>query len=698
MKRSYDDICEQNQERKKRRRISQDDDVDDVRVETEGLDGKQEDEEKEEEDLSDDDGDEDIRNLFFQTLTSLKDEKMNKDKLFDILGIWKRIWLQKTFEEKSNEHILDLASYLYPVEDSSGFLNQKLLTEGFELYTQCLTILRQRAKSLHLLSMDEKNNNNNERDQQEETAELLATFDDLQSSIINLYSVRLFMVRYRYMGTTNNAKFIPGPFENIEKTIGSTTEENDHVKKTPAEKYMAFLYLKCWQNQYCKRKELIYKPFYYNNQFTGFFEKAFGFKEFIYNAFLPREVHPEMHRCLTQGGTGSMCLTLLKNTNDPCLPTIERKNASWSWTNGVYVGMKDEFYKYENMPKFNNTSTVKFFEKKFDNDLYNQKLNQSYPENILEKSFCLETNIIDKILLDQHLSREVISWAYIFLGRLLFPGGHFDRWQVMPFFKGMAGTGKSLLLRIIQILYDPDDVCVISNMIEKGFGAQAMYQMSLILAFDIGPSFQLNQEEWQSMVSNEAVQVRIKNDVAVTVQKWTVPMAFSGNNLPRWNDNAGSFSRRLVIFEFLKLITNVDTTLFDQVRDNIPIIIKKLVISYLSAVEQYGLVGLGNVLPQEFHDATVRLRESTNALYAFCGSNHVIINDRASMPKDAFYTSFKKYCQLHQYQVRRLQKDYVCETFARFNIREISDHKVNDFDSVPRPYLFGCRLNEEIML
>jgi hypothetical protein len=46
-------------------------------------------------------------------------------------------------------------------------------------------------------------------------------------------------------------------------------------------------------------------------------------------------------------------------------------------------------------------------------------------------------------------AEAVISWVYVFLGRLLFEVGELDSWQIIPFFCGKAGTGKSTILKIM---------------------------------------------------------------------------------------------------------------------------------------------------------------------------------------------------------------------------------------------------------
>ncbi|NDC38067.1 MAG: hypothetical protein EBZ48_08435, partial [Proteobacteria bacterium] len=79
----------------------------------------------------------------------------------------------------------------------------------------------------------------------------------------------------------------------------------------------------------------------------------------------------------------------------------------------------------------------------------------------------------------QHIVREsfpqnVQRWLYILLGRLLFPLGQHDDWQVIPFLKGTAGTGKSSIAAIVQDWFAPEDRGIVTVNCEKTFGLQSL--------------------------------------------------------------------------------------------------------------------------------------------------------------------------------------------------------------------------------
>ena len=122
--------------------------------------------------------------------------------------------------------------------------------------------------------------------------------------------------------------------------------------------------------------------------------------------------------------------------------------------------------------------------------------------------------------------------------------GELDDWQILPFFKGLANTGKSLLLNYIREIYEDQDVGIISNIIEKQFGlgeVRLFYSLLIFLTFqqiagkfmgvgdDLRKNFQLDQTEFQNAVSGNGVSCAQKYKKTRLEKPWTTPMVWSGN-------------------------------------------------------------------------------------------------------------------------------------------------------------------------
>ena len=147
------------------------------------------------------------------------------------------------------------------------------------------------------------------------------------------------------------------------------------------------------------------------------------------------------------------------------------------------------------------------------------------------------------------LPPDVQRWVYIFLGRLLHDLNTFDSWQILPFFKGKAGTGKSAIGMVAQSFFQREQVGVVSNNIEPKFGLGMIADKFVMLCLEVKKDFQMDQGEFQSIVSGELVQLAVKNKAAYQ-KRWTAPGLFCGNEWAKYQDAQGSIARRLALFNF----------------------------------------------------------------------------------------------------------------------------------------------------
>jgi len=156
------------------------------------------------------------------------------------------------------------------------------------------------------------------------------------------------------------------------------------------------------------------------------------------------------------------------------------------------------------------------------------------------------------------LPPEVQRWIYIFLGRLLHDLNTYDSWQIMPFLKGKAGTGKSAIGLVAKAFFEPEQVGILSSNIETKFGLGALADSFVILCLEVKKNFQLNQAEFQSIVSGEMIQLAVKNKEAFA-KKWTAPGLLCGNEWASYQDAQGSIARRLAIISFVFPISEKDS-------------------------------------------------------------------------------------------------------------------------------------------
>jgi len=121
-----------------------------------------------------------------------------------------------------------------------------------------------------------------------------------------------------------------------------------------------------------------------------------------------------------------------------------------------------------------------------------------FPErafNDLPDWFDIPTPNFDRILDYQEFEPAVQRWMFVFIGRLIYPLNEHDAWQVIPFLKGTASSGKSTLINVAKQLFDPVDVGTMSNNIEKKFGLSAFADKYIFLAPEIKADLQMEQAD-----------------------------------------------------------------------------------------------------------------------------------------------------------------------------------------------------------
>lgn len=243
-------------------------------------------------------------------------------------------------------------------------------------------------------------------------------------------------------------------------------------------------------------------------------------------------------------------------------------------------------------------------------------------------------------------SEAVISWVYVFLGRLLFEVGELDSWQIIPFFCGKAGTGKSTILKAAGWFFREEDVETLANNAQKGFGLETFVGKLMWRCMEVKKDFQTDQAQLQSMVSGESVSIMRKHKTALNVT-WKVPGILAGNEVPQWQDNGGAVARRVIV---IKCDQNIegrrDPHLEGKIRREMPNLLHKCAQAYVTAAAQFagkdiwGKVGLAEgeeetpealaqanlkILPQYFHVTRDNLKSETNKLASFLKKNDDLI-------------------------------------------------------------------------
>lgn len=241
---------------------------------------------------------------------------------------------------------------------------------------------------------------------------------------------------------------------------------------------------------------------------------------------------------------------------------------------------------------------------------------------------------------------EAQRWVYVFLGRMLHQLGDYDSWQIIPFFKGRGGSGKSTVAHVAKNFFAPDDIGVLSNNSEKKFGLQALVDKLVFICFELKKNVSLDQAEFQSMVSGEDVCVAIKNQGARVV-RWRIPGLLCGNEAPGWVDAQGSIARRLAVFGFKYGVKekHADPDLLKRIeaQELAPLIVKSNC-AYRVTADGHRGEDFWKIVPPYFKAERLSLQRTMDPLCsAIWDENMYILAQRDGLDDKSVYMPFDEF-------------------------------------------------------
>ena len=365
----------------------------------------------------------------------------------------------------------------------------------------------------------------------------------------------------------------------------------------------------------------------------------------------------------------------LTNCKDMQFPEIIKNRHVWSFKNGIFIGKEwsaitglyeSRFYTYDSREFKNLDQTVvscKYFDKEF----------TDYGH--LENWYDIPTPFFQSILDYQKFDSEVSKWMYVMGGRLCFNVSDMDTWQIIPFLKGIARSGKSTLItKVFRKFYNADDVSTLSNNVEKKFGLSSIYDAFMFIAPEVKGDLQLEQAEFQSIVSGEDVSIAVKHEKAKSFE-WRTPGILGGNEIPDWKDNSGSVLRRILTWNFGKQVKNADPTLEYKLDTELPIILQKCIRAYLEYSQKYADKDIWNVVPEYFKTVQKQVATVANTLENFLQSTAVKYGSELFCPQKDFVALFKSHCQANNLGKPRFTQDFYVGPFSQRDI-EVREDKL----------------------
>jgi phage/plasmid-associated DNA primase len=448
----------------------------------------------------------------------------------------------------------------------------------------------------------------------------------------------------------------------------------DVTKNTPYQNLLLFIFGKINELEYSKYQDSVYKKVMVNGNFTHSWKKVTTIKSFIMQ-MCNMKTNYEQWKNSTHGGNNNIksAEQYIIDYSGPEIKTLCKDRHVHAFSNGIYISKvnigtekekvwADKFIPYGQASEYVTVDTVasKYFDKEFNN------YDHLAPEDFFE--IMKDCPVFKSILDYQKFPKDAQRWLVIFIARNLFDVNEIERWHVIMYLLGIAGSGKSTIIeKIISKFYDSDDVKMLSNNIEKKFGLKPLASAKIVAGSEIQGDCALEQTEWQLIAEGGTITPAEKNKNAETIT-WMPPVPMAGNSVPEYNNQCGQQSRRMVIWKFWRKVVDTNTNLEEELADEIPKIIKMGVMGYHWAVNKYQKKGIWKILPKYFQENQEEMDENSNTLLNFLKSDKIVLSEKVYVPEKIFKQAFNEHCKENNLPKSQFNVNFYSVPFSNNNI------------------------------
>lgn len=231
----------------------------------------------------------------------------------------------------------------------------------------------------------------------------------------------------------------------------------------------------------------------------------------------------------------------------------------------------------------------------------------------------INTPLLDTIL-GRQFGVDVAEVLCALIGRCFFKVNQRDGWQVMPFIVGIGGTGKSLLLKIVERMFAPGSVGNLGTKREEVFGMANIADKELVMGRDMPAKMSgcLSQDNLQSMTAGEGMEIPRKGLTSQMIN-WTSPIIMASNHMPDYVNTGNNIGRRIVSFRFDNMVQDPREDLEELILEHeLPNIIARCLTAYTNLkIRVLAAKGFWNAMPPEMQEWKHVLAAATNTLEEF---------------------------------------------------------------------------------
>lgn len=411
---------------------------------------------------------------------------------------------------------------------------------------------------------------------------------------------------------------------------------------------------------------------------------------FVYG-LAQKETRFEVWKNLTsKGNCARDVIKHLADCKDNQFPEIHKNRNVWSFNNGLLIGKEWSPKEGKYQCKFHTYESDEF--RCLDPLIMSAKYFDKHFPNLdhIANWWDIPTPHFQSILDYQEFDSDVSKWMYVMGGRLCFDIGDVDSWQVIPFLKGIARSGKSTIItKVFKKFYENDDVRTLSNNIERKFGLSSIYDGFMFIAPEVKGDLALEQAEFQSLVSGEDVSIAVKHEKAKSIE-WKTPGCLGGNEIPSWKDNSGSVLRRILPFNFSMQVEKADPHLDEKLDKELPFIMAKCISAYLEYAQRYSDQDIWNVVPDYFKKIQMQVAMVTNSLQNFLASEKIEYGADMCVPQKVFVQAFNTHCQENNLGRFKFNQDFYAGPFSNRKLKVKNEARTYKGRAYPvQPFIYG---------
>lgn len=414
--------------------------------------------------------------------------------------------------------------------------------------------------------------------------------------------------------------------------------------------YFLLLLTNCRCRGYRKSGDSVYQEKVYNGFATRCFERVSTIEEYILDYSRTDVNHEAAHYLTADSGNNlKRVADFLTKTRESSFPTLVVERNVYGCRNGLLDArvvdkykFRPKFYPYSNIDveplpdvianHFVDCELTLDWEKEWGPDF--QVKNADSPDDAvyldvegnplpgkpeLDTFMNIDTPVFKKILTCQNIPRVVQMIIYALFGRMGFPIGQLENWQIALFIQGRAGTGKTTLIKwFSNVLYDPEFIFQIASRGEGAFGMEDSIGKLLWIIAEMKGDCSSSPSMIQQMISGESIVVHRKHQIQQVHIHRSHGVMLSNDDFP-WMDSNGEFERRLASVKY-EVTPKVDTTLDVKIQKESMNALYKCILAYHYLVLYIGTRGFHEgvkCLTSYFSGTGSSLRAQTNMVETF---------------------------------------------------------------------------------